>query len=184
MLDSVVIQGTFCNIFLLSMSCAGASLTRHSASMPVRRVCELRGWIMCACVQFPVYAWHVGRGAGGQGEQAKCQRVRRLMQIPKHGTEKNSSPCRVQIQYPNTAKTVPTLGKRTSTRPPSLPGTIDMSISSNEASKSQKRDFRQFCGATVCCSNRNVKFKNFLHLKWSKEKFSKGIVGDKTRLRF
>ena len=183
MLDSVVIQGTFCNIFLLSMSCAGASLTRHSASMPVRRVCELRGWIMCACAVPRVC---VCGTCGGEslGEQAKRQRVRRLMQIPKHGTEKNSSPCRVQIRYPNTAKTVPTLGKRTSTRPPSLPGTIDMSISSNEASKSQKRDFRQFCGATVCCSNRNVKFENFLHLKWSKEKFSKGIVGDKTRLRF
>jgi len=59
-----------------------------------------------------------------------------------------------------------------------------MSISSIQASKSQKRDFRDFSGAKVCYSNRNVKFKNFMHMEWSEEKFLKGIVGDKTRLRF
>jgi len=49
--------------------------------------------------------------------------------------------------------------------------------------KVAKRDFRVFPRAKVCYSNRNVKFKNFLHMEWSKEKFLKGIVGDKTRLR-
>ena len=92
MLDSVVIQGTFCNIFLLSMSCAGASLTRHSASMPVRRVCELRGWIMCACVQFPVYAWHVGRGAGRAGKMSACAQANANTQT-RHGKELFSVPC-------------------------------------------------------------------------------------------
>jgi len=61
---------------------------------------------------------------------------------------------------------------------------IDMSISSIQASKSQKRDFRHFSGAKVCYSNGNVKFENFMHIEWSEEKFLKGIVGDKTRLRF
>ena len=50
--------------------------------------------------------------------------------------------------------------------------------------KSQKRDFRHFSGAKVCCSHGNVKFENFMHMEWSEEKFLKGIVGDKTRLRF
>jgi hypothetical protein len=59
-----------------------------------------------------------------------------------------------------------------------------MSISSIQASKSQKRDFRHFSGAKVCYSNGNVKFENFMHIEWSEEKFLKGIVGDKTRLRF
>jgi len=30
----------------------------------------------------------------------------------------------------------------------------------------------------------NVKFENSIHMEWSEEKFSTGIVGDKTRLRF
>jgi len=59
-----------------------------------------------------------------------------------------------------------------------------MSISSIQASKSQKQDFRHFFRAKVCYSNGNVKFKNFMHMEWSEEKFSKGIVGDKTMLRF
>jgi len=36
----------------------------------------------------------------------------------------------------------------------------------------------------VCYSNRKVKFNNFIYIEWSEEKFLKGIVGDKTRLRF
>jgi len=60
---------------------------------------------------------------------------------------------------------------------------IDMSISSIQASKSQKRDFRHFSGAKVCHSNGNVKFENFMHMESSEEKFSKDIVGDTTRLR-
>ena len=46
-----------------------------------------------------------------------------------------------------------------------------------------KTRFQRFSGAKVCYSNRNVRFKNFMHMEWSKEKFSKSIVGDKTRLR-
>jgi len=59
---------------------------------------------------------------------------------------------------------------------------IDKSVSSIQASKSHKRDFRDFSGAKVSYSNRNVKFKNFMHMEWSEEKFLKGIVGDKTML--
>jgi len=59
-----------------------------------------------------------------------------------------------------------------------------MSISLIQTSKSQKQDFRHFSGAKVCYSNGNVKFGNFMHMEWSEEKFLKGIVGDKTRLRF
>jgi len=59
-----------------------------------------------------------------------------------------------------------------------------MSISSIQASKSQKRDFRHFSRAKVCYSNGNVKFENFMHIKWSEEKLLIGVVGDKTRLRF
>ena len=54
----------------------------------------------------------------------------------------------------------------------------------NQASKSQKRDFRHFSGAKVCYSHRNVRFENFMHMEWSEEKFLKGIVGDKRRLSF
>jgi len=36
----------------------------------------------------------------------------------------------------------------------------------------------------MCYLNRNVKFKNFMHSESREEKFSKGIVGDKMRLRF
>ena len=42
---------------------------------------------------------------------------------------------------------------------------IDKSISLIQASKSQKRDFRDFFGAKVCSSNRNVKFENFMHIE-------------------
>jgi len=59
-----------------------------------------------------------------------------------------------------------------------------MPISSIQASKSQKRDFRHISGAIVRYSNGNVKFENFMHMEWREEKFLKGIVGDKTRLRF
>jgi len=59
-----------------------------------------------------------------------------------------------------------------------------MSISSIQASKVQKRDFRHFFRAKVFYSNGNVKFENFMHSKWSEEKFLKGIVGGQTRLRF
>ena len=59
-----------------------------------------------------------------------------------------------------------------------------MSISSIQASKSQKQNFRHLYGAKVCYSNGNVKFENFIHMEWSEEKFLKGIVGDKTRLHF
>jgi len=61
---------------------------------------------------------------------------------------------------------------------------IDKSISSIQASKSDKRDIRHFSGAKVCYSNRNVKFENFMHNEWREEKFLKGIVCDKMRLRF
>jgi hypothetical protein len=59
---------------------------------------------------------------------------------------------------------------------------IDMSNSTIQASKSQKRDFRDFL-AQVCYLNRNVKIKNFMHMEWSEEKFLKIIVGYKTRIR-
>jgi len=36
----------------------------------------------------------------------------------------------------------------------------------------------------VCYSNGIVKFESFMHMEWSEEKFLKGIVVDKTRLRF
>ena len=58
------------------------------------------------------------------------------------------------------------------------------SISSIQASKSPKRDFRDFSETKVFYSNRNVKFKNFMHSEWREEKFWKGIVGDKMRVRF
>jgi len=61
---------------------------------------------------------------------------------------------------------------------------IDKSISSIQASKSQKRDFEHFSGVQVCYSNENVRFENFMHMEWCEEKFWKGIVGDKRRLRF
>jgi len=61
---------------------------------------------------------------------------------------------------------------------------FDKSISSIQASKSQKRDVRHFSGAKVCYSNGNVRFENFMHMAWSEEKFLKGIVGDKRRLHF
>jgi len=61
---------------------------------------------------------------------------------------------------------------------------IDKSIPSIQASKSQKRDFRDFSGAKVCYWNGNVRFENFMHVEWSEEKFLKGIVVDKRRLRF
>jgi len=61
---------------------------------------------------------------------------------------------------------------------------IDRSISSIQASKSQKRDFRNFSETEVCYSNGNVKFENFMYMEWSEEKFLKGIVGEKTRIRF
>jgi len=60
----------------------------------------------------------------------------------------------------------------------------DKSISSIQASKSQKRDFRDFSGAKVCYSNGNVRFENFMHMEWREEKFLKGIVGYNRRLRF
>jgi len=53
-----------------------------------------------------------------------------------------------------------------------------------QASKSQKRDFRHFSGANMCYSHGNVRFENFMYMQWSEEKFLKGIVGDKRRLRF
>ena len=36
----------------------------------------------------------------------------------------------------------------------------------------------------MCYSNGNVRFENFTHMEWSEEKFLKGIMGDKRRLRF
>jgi len=39
-------------------------------------------------------------------------------------------------------------------------------------------------GQKCVIQNGNVRFKNFMQMQWSEEKFSKGIVGDKTRLRF
>ena len=59
-----------------------------------------------------------------------------------------------------------------------------MSISSIQASKSQKRDFEISPGQKVCYSNGHVKLENFMHDEWSEEKLLKGIVGDKMRLRF
>ena len=35
----------------------------------------------------------------------------------------------------------------------------------------------------MCYSNRNVKFEKFMHCEWREEKFLKGIVDDKMRLR-
>ena len=61
---------------------------------------------------------------------------------------------------------------------------IDRSISSIQASKSQKRDFRNFSETEVCYSNGNVKFETFMYMEWSEEKFLKGILGGKTRIRF
>ena len=48
---------------------------------------------------------------------------------------------------------------------------IDKSISSIQASKSPNPDFRHLNRAKVCYSNGNVRFENFMHLEWSKEKF-------------
>jgi len=56
-----------------------------------------------------------------------------------------------------------------------------MSISSIQASKSQKRDFRHFSWAKVYYSNRSVKIENFMQMEWSEEKFFKGIVGEKNK---
>jgi len=53
-----------------------------------------------------------------------------------------------------------------------------------QASKSQKRDFRDVPGDIKCYSNRNVKFENFMHSEWREERFFKDIVGDKMRLCF
>jgi len=36
----------------------------------------------------------------------------------------------------------------------------------------------------MCYSNRNVKFENFMRGEWRDEKFLKGSVVDKMRLRF
>jgi len=36
----------------------------------------------------------------------------------------------------------------------------------------------------MCYSNRNVKFKNFMHSDWRREKFFIGIRGYKMRLHF
>jgi len=36
----------------------------------------------------------------------------------------------------------------------------------------------------MCYSNTNVKFENFMRSEWREERFLKGIVGDKMRLRF
>jgi len=47
-----------------------------------------------------------------------------------------------------------------------------------------KTRFQTFLRAKVCYSNGNVRFENFMNVKWSEEKFSKGIVGDQRRLRF
>jgi len=58
------------------------------------------------------------------------------------------------------------------------------SNSSIQASKSQKRDFRDFSEIIVFYSNRNVKFKKFMNSEWREEKFWKGILGDKMRLCF
>jgi len=41
---------------------------------------------------------------------------------------------------------------------------------------------RFFWGKSVFNLIRNVRFKSFMHMEWSEEKFLKGIVGDKTRL--
>ena len=54
----------------------------------------------------------------------------------------------------------------------------------DQASKSQKRDSRDVSEAKMCYSNRNVKFKNFMHSEWKEEMFLKGVVGDKMRLHF
>jgi len=47
-----------------------------------------------------------------------------------------------------------------------------------------KINLRHFSGAKMCYSHGNVRFENFMHMQWSEEKFLKGIVGDKRRLRF
>jgi len=43
-------------------------------------------------------------------------------------------------------------------------------ISSIQASKSKKGDFRHIFGAKVCYSNGNVRFQNFMQVEWSEEK--------------
>jgi len=55
---------------------------------------------------------------------------------------------------------------------------VNLSI---QASKSQKRDVRDFSRAKVCYSNRNVEFENFMRTEWREEKLLKGIVGNKMR---
>ena len=54
-----------------------------------------------------------------------------------------------------------------------------------QASKSQEQDFRDFSEFTVSHSGtRKVKFENFMQSEWREEKFLKGSVGNKMRLRF
>jgi len=55
---------------------------------------------------------------------------------------------------------------------------LSFSRGSGPPLKSQKQDFRHFFGAKVFYSNGNVRFENYMHMKWSEEKFLKGIVGD------
>jgi len=54
----------------------------------------------------------------------------------------------------------------------------------SKLSQASKRFFRDFSGAKMCYSNRDVKFENFMHSELREEKFLRGIVGDKMRLRF
>mmetsp|Transcript_80833 Transcript_80833/g.131010 ORF Transcript_80833/g.131010 Transcript_80833/m.131010 type:complete len:91 (+) Transcript_80833:849-1121(+) len=58
------------------------------------------------------------------------------------------------------------------------------SIFSIQASKSHKRDFRDFSEVNVCYSNTNVNFENFMHSEWSEVKFLEGSVGHQTRVCF
>jgi len=47
-----------------------------------------------------------------------------------------------------------------------------------------KTRFQTFLLGKSVYSIGNVRFEKFMHIDWSEEKFLKGIVGDKRRLRF
>ena len=51
--------------------------------------------------------------------------------------------------------------------------------------RSRKNDISDISPGQKCFySNGNVRFENSMHMEWSEEKFLKGIVGGKRRLRF
>jgi len=50
--------------------------------------------------------------------------------------------------------------------------------------KGAKTKFQRFLRGKSVLFNKNVKFKNFTQSEWREDKFLKGMVGDRLRLRF